>query len=249
MMGLDTEFWIVASISILIAGISKSGFAGGIGVITVPLLALQVGPIRAVSIMFPLLMLMDALSVRAWRGKQHNGLLQLLLPGAVIGIFIGYLLFDYLNEQVLSVLLGLFSIGFAVWGLLKGKRLKVEPNSWLGRICGMVAGFTSFFAHAGAPPLNFYLLPLKLPRETFLATSVVFAATVNLVKLIPYTIIGQINMDSLLIASVLVPVAFLGVWLGLNIHHRLNERLFNNIILIMLLLVGCKLTLDGYLIL
>ena len=245
-MGLEGEFWIIASISILIAGISKSGFAGGIGVITVPLLALQVGPIRAVAIMFPLLMVMDALSVRAWRGKQHNGLLQLLLPGAVIGIFIGYLLFDYLNEQILSVLLGVFSIGFAVWGLLKGQRLKVEANSWLGRVCGTIAGFTSFLAHAGAPPLNFYLLPLKLPRETFLATSVVFAASVNLVKVIPYTILGQINMNNLLIATVLLPVAFLGVWLGLNIHHRLNERLFNKIILVMLMLVGCKLTLDGF---
>lgn len=167
MMGLETEFWIMASVSILIAGISKSGFAGGIGVITVPLLALQVGPIQATAIMFPLLILMDVLSVRAWRGKQNNGLLRLLLPGAVIGIFIGYLLFDYLNEQILSVLLGLLSIGVGVWGVLKRQRLKVEAKSWLGRVCGMVAGFTSFLAHAGGPPLNFYLLPLKLPREIF----------------------------------------------------------------------------------
>ncbi len=74
---------------------------------------------------------MDVLSVRAWRGKQNNGLLRLLLPGAVIGIFIGYLLFDYLNEQILSVLLGLLSIGVGVWGLLKRQRLKVEAKSWL----------------------------------------------------------------------------------------------------------------------
>lgn len=246
-MGLEVEFWIIASISILIAGISKSGFAGGIGVITVPLLALQVGLIKATAIMFPILMVMDALSVRAWRGKQLNGLLRLLFPGAVIGIFIGYLLFDYLNEQILSILLGGFSIGFAVWGLLKGQRLKAEPKSWLGRICGTVAGFTSFLAHAGAPPLNFYLLPLKLPRENFLATSVVFAASVNLVKVIPYTLLGQINMNNLLIATVLLPVGCLGVWLGLNIHHRFNERVFNNTILLMLILVGGKLTFDGYL--
>lgn len=80
-----------------------------------------------------------------------------------------------------------------------------------------------------------------------MATSVVFAASVNIVKLLPYTILGQINMDNLLIDIVLLPVAFIGVWLGLNIHDRLNERLFNNIILVMLMLVGGKLIFDGYL--
>jgi len=245
-MQLGMEFWLLAVLGVLITGISKSGFAGGMGVITVPLLALQIGPIRAAAIMLPLLLVMDVLSVSAWLGQQRNDLLRLLLPAAFAGITVGYFLFDYLDEQKLSIMLGVLSIAFAVWGLFKGHGFKTEPKPWLGRTSGVVAGLTSFLTHAGGPPLNFYLLPLQLPRPQFLATAVLFFAAINLVKLVPYTMLGQINGANLLIGLILAPVAWLGVWLGLKIQHKINDKLFNRIILLMLLVVGSKLIIDSY---
>jgi len=244
-MGFDWTFWVLAGIGVLITGISKSGFAGGIGVITVPLLALQIGPIKAAAIMLPLLIIMDALSVRAWWGKQLNAQLKVLLPTAVFGIFCGYLIFDYLNDEVLRIVLGALSISFACWGLLKGGALARFTSPVVGRVCGAVAGFTSFLAHAGGPPLNFYLIPQQLPREQFLATAVVFLASINLVKLVPYMALGQINSDNLLIGVILAPIAWIGVKLGLSIQRRLNDQLFYRIILIMLAIVGAKLMWDG----
>ena len=52
-------FMIVAIIGILITGISKSGFAGGSGVVAVPLLALLIPISHAVIIVLPLLIIMD----------------------------------------------------------------------------------------------------------------------------------------------------------------------------------------------
>lgn len=245
MLGFEWSFWALASVGVLITGISKSGFAGGIGVITVPLLALQVGPIRAAAIMLPLLIVMDVLSVRAWWGKQLNSHLKVLLPAAVVGIFLGYLLFDYLNDEILRVVLGVLSIMFALWGLLKGAKLGRFNSPTVGRICGAISGFTSFLAHAGGPPLNFYLIPQKLPREQFLGTAVVFLASINLVKLLPYTVLGQINTDNFMIGLILAPAAWLGVKLGLKIQHHLNDELFYKIILVMLVIIGAKLIFDG----
>ncbi|MBQ0757119.1 MAG: sulfite exporter TauE/SafE family protein [Amphritea sp.] len=239
------EFWSIAVIGVLITGISKSGFAGGIGVITVPLLALQIGPLRAAALMLPLLIIMDILSVRAWWGKQVKALLWLLLPPAAVGIGIGYLLFDYLNDQILRMILGWMSILFGLWGLLKGMKLGRFTSPWVGRVCGGVAGFTSFLAHAGGPPLNFYLIPQQLPREKFLATAVLFLASINLMKLVPYIALGQINSDNLVIGIVLAPIAWLGVKLGLKIQHLLNDVLFYRIILVLLMLVGIKLITDA----
>lgn len=245
MLGFDWAFWLLASVGVLITGISKSGFAGGIGVITVPLLALQIGPMRAAAIMLPLLIVMDILSVRAWWGKQLNSHLKVLLPAAVAGILGGYLLFDYLNDEILRIVLGVLSILFALWGLLKGIKLGRFNSPMVGRVCGAISGFTSFLAHAGGPPLNFYLIPQMLPREQFLGTAVVFLASINLVKLVPYTVLGQINTDNLMIGLILAPVAWVGVKLGLRIQHRLNDDLFYKIILIILAIVGAKLILDG----
>jgi len=238
-------FWLLAIPAVVITGISKSGFAGGIGVIAVPLMALEIGALRAAAIMLPVLIFMDMLSVKAWWGQQRNDLLRLLLPAAIAGIGLGYLLYDFFNEQILMLSLGVMSVVFALWGLLKGITLNTAAHPHIGRLCGFVGGLTSFIAHAGGPPLNFYLLPLKLRKEDYLATAVYFFTTINLIKLLPYAALGQLNTDNLLIALILAPAAWLGVKLGLVIQKKVDQKLFMNIILTMLLLIGIKLISSG----
>jgi uncharacterized membrane protein YfcA len=236
---------LVAIPAVLITGISKSGFAGGVGIIAVPLLALQVDPLRAAAIMLPLLIFMDILSVKYWWGKQQRKILLLLLPAAVLGIAIGYLLYDYFNPQMIKSLLGAMSIIFAIWGLLKGVETRFSSNVWVGRICGFIAGLSSFVAHAGGPPVSFYLLPLKLKKETFLATAVYFFAVVNSIKLVPYALLGQLSFDNLLMGLLLAPVAWLGVKLGLVIQGKIGNELFVKIIFVLLFIIGAKLLFDG----
>jgi uncharacterized protein len=247
LMALGWMFWVLATIGVFITGISKSGFAGGIGVISVPLLAMQIGPIRAAALMLPLLLLMDFFSVKAWWGKQINEYLKQLLPASMLGIFIGYLLFDYLDDRILTFLLGIFSILFSLYGLMNGAKFKHQSTPLVGKISGLIAGFSSFLAHAGGPPLNYYLIPLKLPRAQYLGTAVVFFASINTAKLLPYALLGQINFENLLIGLILAPIAWLGIRAGLIIQHRLNDEVFYKSILVMLFIVGVKLILDPYL--
>jgi uncharacterized protein len=246
LLALGWTFWALAIVGVFITGVSKSGFAGGIGVITVPLLTLEIGAIRAAALMLPLLLLMDFFSVRAWWGKQLNEHLKHLLPASMIGIFIGYLLFDYLDDHILAFVLGVFSVLFSLYGLLKGAKFKHTTSPRVGRISGLVAGFTSFLAHAGGPPLNYYLIPLKLPRAQYLATAVMFFASINVVKLLPYAMLGQINIENLLIASLLAPIAWIGVKVGLLIQAKLNDEIFYKSILVMLFIIGIKLIVDSF---
>jgi uncharacterized protein len=246
LISLGLTFWALAIVGVFITGVSKSGFAGGIGVITVPLLTLEIGAIRAAALMLPLLLLMDFFSVRAWWGKQLNDHLKHLLPASMIGIFIGYLLFDYLDDHILAFVLGVFSVLFSLYGLMKGSRFKHTISPRVGRISGLVAGFTSFLAHAGGPPLNYYLIPLKLPRAQYLATAVMFFASINVVKLLPYAMLGQINIENLFIALLLAPVAWIGVRVGLLIQSKLNDEIFYKSILVMLFIIGIKLIVDSF---
>lgn len=244
-METSLTFWCLAIVGVLLTGISKSGFAGGIGVIAVPLLSLSISPITAAALMLPLLIVMDFFSVKAWLGKQDTALLKLLLLPAIVGIGVGYLMFGSLNENHLKLMLGILSLAFALWGLFNGLDKFALKQKWAGRIFSGIAGFTSFVAHAGGPPVNMYLIPLKLPRETFLATSVMFFAAVNAVKLVPYIALNQFNADNLKVAAILIPIAWIGVRLGLVIQRYLNDKLFYRIILIMLLIIGAKLISDS----
>lgn len=244
-MVYDWQFIALLIFAVLITGISKSGFAGGVGVVAVPLLSLKTSPIVAVGLMLPLLIFMDAFSLKAWWRHRVDRLLRLLFPAAVLGVVVGYLTYGVFSEDVLKIMLGVFSILFGLWGLLKPFKERLGMPGWAGAACGGLAGFTSFIAHSGGPPLNFFLLQRALSKEAFLGTAVVFLAGINLVKLVPYAMLGLINVESLTVALLMIPVAWLGVKLGLVIQKQLSGELFFRIILVLLLLLGIRLILNG----
>ena len=244
-MEQSVVFWLVAIAGVVLTGISKSGFAGGIGIATVPILSLVMPPVQAAAIMLPLLILMDGFSLKAWWGQQNNHYLGLLIPPAIAGIVAGYLLFEYLNEEMLKLVLGVMSLLFALWGLGNGMQRVTFGSRLAGRLFGAIAGLTSFVAHAGGPPVNIYLLAKKLPKAQFLATAVIFFAVINVVKLVPYAMLNQFNTNNLLIAALLMPFGWVGVRLGLVIQRKLNDKVFYRIILVLLLAIGIKLIADA----
>ena len=60
----DPVFYLAAIPAVLIVGISKGGFGGGLGFIAVPMIALSAPPIVAAAIMLPILCLMDLVGFR-----------------------------------------------------------------------------------------------------------------------------------------------------------------------------------------
>lgn len=236
-------YWSVAVIAVLITGISKSGFAGGAGAVAVPLLSLVMPPLQAIALMLPLLIIMDGFSVKLWWGQFNRKLLIALIPASIIGVAIGFATADQLSEDWIRLILGVIAIGFVVMQLLPNKQgdNSSKPNTFFGAIAGASAGFTSFLAHAGGPPLNMYLLKQSLKRSEFLATAVYFFAAINLFKLYPYIALEQFNKQVLWQGALLIPVALIGVALGKWLQSHLSQKMFLNIIYFLLFGLGCKL--------
>ena len=88
----DPIFYAAAIPAVIITGISKGGF-GGIALLAVPLLALVISPVQAAAIMLPILIAMDISSIIAYRKTWDKRNLSILIPGAIIGIVIGCLLY------------------------------------------------------------------------------------------------------------------------------------------------------------
>ena len=109
----------------------------------------------------------------------------------------------------------------------------------------MTSGFTSFVAHAGSPPIGFYVLPLKLSPVAFTATMAVFFAAINASKWVPYYALGLIDTTNLLASAVLLPLAPLGVWIGVRVVRVIPPRLFYGLFELGMLLTGLKLLWDG----
>ncbi|MEO0576586.1 MAG: sulfite exporter TauE/SafE family protein [Pseudomonadota bacterium] len=242
----DPLFWSVAILAVLITGVAKGGF-GGLGLLAVPLMALIMSPVQAAGVMLPILLVMDVVSVAAYRKHWDKTVLLLTLPGAVVGILIGALLAGYVNDNGVRIFVGLIAVCFPVYTVLKPKSdaSVVKDSKPLGAIAGLTAGFTSFVAHAGGPPYQAYALPQNLEKRVFAGTSVAFFFIVNIVKIVPYALLGQFDRTNLMTSALLIPLAPIGVMLGVWLVNRINPQWFFRIIYALIFVVGLKLLWSG----
>jgi uncharacterized membrane protein YfcA len=235
----DPLFYLCSIPAVMLYGIAKGGFGGPMAVLAVPLMALAMPPTLAAAILLPILVVMDALVVRTYWGQFDRRALRILLPGAMLGIGLGYLSADLMSEALMRLMVGVISLAFGLQALFRlGGAAARRHNSLSGSAFGALAGFTSFHIHAGGPPFSMYLMPKGLPPLLYAGTSGVFFAVVNLVKLLPYGALGQLSLDNLALSLVLMPLAPLGVALGHRLVKRSEPVFYYRVISICLVVLG-----------
>ena len=242
----DPFFYAVALPAVLLLGISKSGFGAGFGSLAVPMMALAVTVPQAAAILMPVLLVMDVLGMAAFRKDFDLRLLRFLLPWGLLGIVIGALLFRLLDAHLVAGLVGVFTLLFLAQRLLFPPRAdSVAPPRWIGALLTATSGFTSFIAHAGGPPINAYVIPMRLSPVRFTATMAFFFFVINLAKWIPYGWLGLLDTRNMLTSLVLLPVAPIGVWVGVRLARRIRPGLFYRLVYLGMFLTGCKLVWDA----
>lgn len=245
----DPVFVAVAVFAVLLAGISKSGFGGAMGGLSVPLMSLLITTPQAAAIMLPILLVMDAFGLLVFRGKGDAANLRIIIPGALLGIVIGALTFHLVDPRWIK---GLIGIEAALFGIDRLRNAAVSakaapPELGRGLFWSTISGFTSFISHAGGPPILQYLLPQGMDRVRMVGTTVIYFSAVNFVKLVPYAVLGLLDLSNLTSALFLLPAAPLGYWIGLRLLKGLPQAPFNLAIAIAMLATGIKLIADALL--
>lgn len=242
----DPYFYAVTIPAVLLLGVSKSGFGAGFGSLAVPMMAMAVSVPEAAAILMPVLLVMDILGMAAFRKDFDMKLLRFLLPWGLVGIVIGALLFKVLASHTVAGLVGVFTLMFLAQRLLFPPTLNSPPPpKWLGAILTATSGFTSFIAHAGGPPINAYVIPMRLSPVKFTATMAFFFFVINLSKWIPYAWLGLLDTRNMATSLVLLPVAPIGVWVGVRLARRISQVLFYRFLYTGMALTGAKLIWDA----
>lgn len=243
----DPFFYAVSVPAVLLLGISKSGFGAGFGSLAVPMMALAVTVPQAAAILMPVLLVMDLLGMAAFRNDFDKKLLKFLLPSGLLGIVAGALLFKVLAPKVVAGIVGGFTLLFLAQRLLFPPRPdSAPPPRWAGALLSATSGFTSFIAHAGGPPINAYVIPLKLKPTLFTGTMAFFFFFINLAKWIPYAWLGLLDTRNFATSLVLLPLAPVGVWVGVRIARRIDPVLFYRFVFAGMFLTGVKLLWDAF---
>lgn len=81
--------------------------------------------------------------------------------------------------------------------------------------------------------MSMYFLAARFPVQAFFGTSAWFFAAVNLAKL-PFSIgLGLLTPGGALTALVLVPVVIAAAWVGRVFARRVDQRLFDRIVIVL----------------
>jgi hypothetical protein len=243
----STLFWIVAVVAAVLVGLSKGGLPV-VAMLAVPLMALMMNPIMAAGLLLPVYIVSDVFGVWAYRHEFNRRVLAIMLPGAVIGIAVGWATASLVPERLVTGVIGLIGAVFAARLLLqRGPEGPARPARVLpGLFWGGLAGFTSFVSHAGAPPYQVYVLPLKLPKAVFAGTTTIMFAAVNAVKLVPYWALGQLSPANLKVAVMLLLPASLAVFAGVRLVRVIPQALFFKLVTWALLAISLKLIWDAF---
>jgi uncharacterized membrane protein YfcA len=237
----DPLFYLLAVPAVVLLGFSKGGLAG-VGSLALPLMVLVIEPVQAAAIMLPILIAQDTVGVWAFRRHLDWYVLGWTIPGATLGILIGYLFAASVSSEAVMALVGVISIAFGAYRLWLGRHgpPAASPSSpgWVGSLFGVASGFTSQIAHAGAPPFQLWVMPRRLARDVLVGTSAVYFAALNWIKVPAFAALGQFSSTNLSTAAALLPVAIASTFAGVWLVRRIDGERFYKIIYWLMILVG-----------
>jgi len=239
-------FWVLAVLASMAVGLSKGGLPA-VALLSVPLLSLVMNPVAAAGLLLPVYVASDVFGVWVYRHEFDRRVLTIGVIGMIVGVGIGWATAHLVPERAVKGIIGVIGAAFALNIIARrGRELPAKPiRKGQGLFWTAIAGFTSFVSHSGGPPWQVWVLPLKLSKMAFAGTSTIAFAVINLVKLVPYGFLGQLNPANLKVAAILMIPASLSVFAGLKLVRILPEALFFKIVTWALLAISLKLIWDG----
>ena len=155
-------FWAFVGTAVIIQGISKSGFAGGAGILSLPLMMLVMPAEKVPATLLPLLILCDMNAIYIHRRNVvWRKVLEIYLP-AILGILAGAWVWWQIGkanvaqyEVPLKRFVGIIAILFAMYLIGKERAMawieRYRPGLRTALVAGIAGGFTSTIAHAAGP--------------------------------------------------------------------------------------------------
>jgi uncharacterized protein len=241
--------WIFAVLGALMVGVSKSGITG-LSILSVALFT-HVFPSskQASGIVLPLLIFGDFVAVFSYRRHVQWHYLWRLFPFTAAGVVLGYFTLGAISDRHARLMIGAIIVSLAVlsyWRRYRSPQSEVAAShrSWIfAASVGIVAGFITLIANAAGPLMAIYLVSMRLPKLEYVGTAAVFFMCLNLFK-VPFMVsLGLITLHSFGFNLLLAPAVVLGAIAGRWLVIRIDQALFEKLVLTLSAIAGVLLLL------
>jgi uncharacterized membrane protein YfcA len=221
--------WLACAIAALCIGLSKGGF-GGFAMISVLVMANILPARESTGAILPMLIMGDIFAVRMYHKHSDGRLVLGLLPAAVAGVVIGWLLMPHISAETFGKVIGWLIIAFLGFSVVQQWKPNLTrfatEHPLLSLPCGLFAGITTMLANAAGPVMTIYLLARRLPKMVFVGTAAWFFFAINVIK-VPFSAsLGLINGSSITLNLILAPAVIAGVFTARYFLGKVNQSTF-----------------------
>ncbi len=227
--------WTVVLAAAFVLGLSKSGIKG-ISIIIVALMVFVFDAKASTGILLPMLLVGDICAViyynRHAQWKYLFRLLPFMMLGVVLGTFIGKEMDEELFRKSMAIVIFISVIVMFWWDRRKSKA--VPQHIGFAGLMGLTAGFTTMVGNLAGSFSNIFFLAMRLPKDAFIGTTAWLFLIINLFK-VPFHVFswGTITWETLKIDLVVIPAILLGLFIGIKLLKKVNDKLFRQFILVM----------------
>ena len=234
----------------LLIGLSKGGIGGPLPTMLATLMiSHRVSVATAVALAVPMLMVGDAFALYTYWGTWDRKHTWALIPAGAVGVGIGLFLLRGLPDRSLRVGLGVAGLvvtGYKIFSHWRGREHH-QHRAWHGPLAGLLSGTASAMLNAGGPPITSYLLLQPITPTVFMGTNTLFFATINLLKLPGSLAAGVVEPSALAWSMAFCPLVAIGVFLGRYVIARIDAKVFDHIMTIVLVIACAWLIATAYL--
>jgi uncharacterized membrane protein YfcA len=222
---LSYEEFALLLFGAFLIGMAKTG-VHGVGMLTVPIMALIFGGKISSGLVLPMLIMADLFAVRYYHRHANWRYLIKLLPSAMVGVLIatliGNAIDDALFKQTMAVII-FVSLGIMIW-MESANKENVPDFLWFAILMGTLGGITTMIGNLAGSVMALYLLSMRLPKNEYIGTAAWFFLIINVFK-VPFHVWSweTITLDSFYLNLLSLPLIALGAYAGIKLVKRIRE--------------------------
>jgi len=134
----------------------------------------------------------------------------------------------------------LFSVAF-----LMGFKKKIKNEKLAFAPVGFISGLLSGSTTMGGPPVILFFANQDVEKQVFRANLVAYFMSLSLIAFPSYFLSGLITMEVIKYTILFLPAMILGAIIGIKLVHKIEEKLFRKIALIIVIIAGVLSVVSG----